>query len=142
MRTRALLVSLTLTAVMLAYESVPRAFPAQLPRIDAAADPVLVGAGDIADCTTDTDSATATLLDAIDGTVFAAGDNAYFFGSAADYTNCYEPTWGRHKARTRPAPGNHEYLSPAAAPYFAYFGLHAGPAGRGYYSYNMGAWHI
>jgi hypothetical protein len=89
-----------------------------------------------------TDSATAALLDTIDGTVFAAGDNAYFFGSADDYANCYEPTWGRHKSRTRPAPGNHEYLSPAAAPYYAYFGAHAGPAGRGYYSYDLGAWHI
>jgi hypothetical protein len=107
-----------------------------------ASDPVLVGAGDIADCTTTFDTATAALLDGIDGTVFAAGDNAYLIGSAAQYSNCYEPTWGRHKRRTRPVPGNHDYYSPGAAPYYAYFGTHAGPAGRGYYSYDLGAWHI
>ena len=101
-----------------------------------------MGAGDIADCTTATDTATAALLDQIDGTVFAAGDNAYLVGSATDYANCYEPTWGRHKRRTRPVPGNHDYYSPGAAPYYAYFGTHAGPPGRGYYSYDLGAWHI
>jgi hypothetical protein len=107
-----------------------------------AGDPVLVGAGDIADCSTTTDSATAAVLDGIDGTVFVAGDNAYLTGSTEDYANCYEPTWGRHKTRTRPAPGNHEYMSVDAAPYYAYFGAHSGPAGRGYYSYDLGAWHI
>jgi hypothetical protein len=106
-----------------------------------AGDPVLVGAGDIADCGTTSDSATADLLDGIDGTVFTAGDNVYPSGRATDFTNCYEPTWGRHKARTRPSPGNHDYIS-LAVPYFAYFGAHAGPPGRGYYSYDLGAWHI
>ena len=66
---RALLV-LSLTGMIVAREPVPRAFPAQAPRIEAASDPVLVGAGDIADCTIDTDSATAALVDGIDGTVF------------------------------------------------------------------------
>ena len=106
-----------------------------------AEDPVLVGAGDIADCGTTADSATAALLDAIEGTVFTAGDNAYPNGSAADFANCYEPAWGRHKSRTRPSPGNHDYIS-LAFPYFAYFGAHAGPWGRGYYSYDLGAWHV
>lgn len=103
---------------------------------------VLVGAGDIADCGSTGDEATAILLDGIPGTVFTAGDNAYSDGSATDYTNCYEPTWGRHKARTRPSPGNHEYNTTGAADYFAYFGSAAGPAGLGYYSYDLGAWHI
>ena len=110
--------------------------------VQVAADPVFVGAGDIADCLTTTDTDTAALLDGIDGTVFTAGDNAYLFGTPMDFTNCYEPTWGPHKARTRPAPGNHDYISPGAIPYYAYFGTHAGPFGRGYYSYNLGAWHI
>ena len=107
-----------------------------------ASDPVVVGAGDIADCATVTDTATAALLDQLDGTVIAAGDNVYLVGSAAEYANCYEPTWGRHKRRTRPVPGNHDYYSAGAAPYYAYFGTHAGPAGRGYYSYDLGAWHV
>lgn len=85
--------------------------------------------------------ATARLLDAIGGTVFTAGDNAYFQGTRADFANCYEPTWGRHKARTRPAPGNHDYETPGAAPYYEYFGANAGPPGRGYYSFTIGSWH-
>ena len=53
-----------------------------------------------------------------------------------------DPTWGRHKTRTYPAPGNHDYGSKGAATYYAYFGERAGPAGRGYYSYSLGAWHF
>jgi hypothetical protein len=103
---------------------------------------VLVGAGDIADCGATQDEATAKLLDSIDGTVFTAGDNAYSSGTAAQFRDCYEPTWGRHKARTRPAPGNHDYYTSGAAAYYSYFGDNAGLAGRGYYSYDLGAWHI
>jgi hypothetical protein len=104
---------------------------------------VLVGAGDIARCSAlQNAETTAALVDKIGGTVFAAGDNAYDSGTAAEYAACYAPTWGRHKARTRPTPGNHEYGSPDAAPYYAYFGENAGPAGRGYYSYDLGAWHV
>jgi calcineurin-like phosphoesterase family protein len=108
----------------------------------AAADPVLVGAGDIASCASASDTATATLLDGIPGTIFAAGDNAYESGSAAEYVRCYEPTWGRHRWRTRPAPGNHDYATPGAVGYFAYFGASAGNQTRGYYSYALGAWHV
>ena len=100
---------------------------------------VLVGAGDIADCDAEP---TAALLDNIPGTVFTAGDNAYPDGSASDYASCYDPSWGRHKARTRPAPGNHDYQTSGATGYYNYFGALAGPAGRGYYSYDLGAWHI
>lgn len=113
-------------------------------RIDtvSAQSPVFVGAGDIADCGRTQDQATALLLDGIAGTVFTAGDNVYPNGTTAEFNNCYHPTWGRHKARTRPSPGNHDYNSSGATPYYNYFGANAGPAGRGYYSYNLGAWHI
>ncbi len=103
---------------------------------------VLVGAGDIAVCGSVGTEQTAALLDRIPGTVFTAGDNAYFQGTTDDFRNCYDPTWGRHKDRTRPAPGNHEYESPGAAPYYAYFGANAGPPGLGYYSFDVGAWHV
>ena len=79
---------------------------------------------------------TADLIDLIDGTVFTAGDNAYFQGTAHQYRQCYDPTWGRHKGRTRPAPGNHEYETAGASAYFDYFGDRAGPRGLGYYSFN------
>lgn len=101
---------------------------------------VFVGAGDIAQCTRNSED-TARLLDTIGGTVFTTGDNAYFHGTRENFLECYEPTWGRHKARTRPTPGNHEYESPGAAAYYEYFGLNAGPPGLGYYSFNLGAWH-
>jgi hypothetical protein len=100
-----------------------------------------VGAGDIAEGGGEAE-ATATLLDAIPGTVFTAGDNAYPDGTTSDYTNYYEPTWGRHKARTRPCPGNHDYHTSGASGYFSYYGASAGPAGQGYYSYDLGDWHI
>jgi acid phosphatase type 7 len=105
---------------------------------------VLVGAGDIASCTHPEGArATAKLLEQIPGTVFAAGDLAYEKGSVADFQNCYGPTWGRFKVRTRPALGNHEYGLPGpATAYFQYWGERAGPQGRGYYSYDLGAWHI
>jgi calcineurin-like phosphoesterase family protein len=103
---------------------------------------VLVGAGDIADCGSDGDEATAALLDHIDGTVFTAGDNAYADGSAADFSQCYAGSWGRHKGRTRPSPGNHDYHTTDAADYYAYFGALAGDPGKGYYSYDLGDWHI
>ena len=103
---------------------------------------VLVGAGDIADCNHPGSEMTARLLDRISGTVFTAGDNAYPNGSADDYRNCYHPTWGRHIRRTRPTPGNHEYQHNGGSAYFEYFGSAAGPAGVGYYSYNVGTWHV
>ena len=106
------------------------------------APPVLVGAGDIASCSHDDDEATAKLLDSIPGVVFTAGDDAYPNGTAADFTSCYEPTWGRHKRRTRPAPGNHDYRSAGGAAYYAYFGAVAGDSGAGYYSYDLAGWHI
>jgi 3',5'-cyclic AMP phosphodiesterase CpdA len=103
---------------------------------------VLVGAGDIAACGSRGTEATAALLDQVDGTVFTAGDNAYFQGTMPQYMQCYDPTWGRHKGRTRPAPGNHEYETPGASAYFEYFGPSAGPRGVGYYSFDIGAWHV
>jgi 3',5'-cyclic AMP phosphodiesterase CpdA len=103
---------------------------------------ILVGAGDIADCSSPGAEATARLLDQVSGTVFTAGDNVYPSGSAAQFRDCYEPTWGRHKRRTRPTPGNHDYETPGANSYYDYFGDSAGPRGLGYYSYNLGAWRI
>jgi hypothetical protein len=104
-------------------------------------DPVFVGAGDIATSGSG-DSTTAALLDGIAGTVFTTGDNVYDNGTAAEFASYYEPTWGRHKARTRPSPGNHDYNTAGATGYYNYFGAIAGPSGRGYYSYDLGNWHI
>jgi hypothetical protein len=103
---------------------------------------VIAVAGDIAGDGSG-DSATAALLDSINPTaVLTAGDNTYDSGTAAQYTQYYDPTWGRHKVKTYPTPGNHEYQTSGAAGYFGYFGARAGAAGQGYYSYNLGAWHL
>src|SRR6266566_3132495 len=103
----------------------------------------LVGSGNIARCDRTNDEATAALLDGIPGTVFALGDAAYPNGTATNYANCYNASWGRHLARTSPAMGNHDYDSSAtAAAYFNYFGAAAGDPTKGYYSYDLGAWHI
>jgi hypothetical protein len=106
----------------------------------AGAGVVFVGAGDIADCGSSGDEATAALLDGIAGTVFTTGDNVYNDGSATQFAECYEPTWGRHKARTRPSPGNHDFRSSGASGYYAYFGANAGEAGKT--KLDLGEWHI
>jgi hypothetical protein len=104
---------------------------------------VLVGAGDIASCKSPEGArVTAKLIEQIPGTVFAAGDLAYESGSPDDFEFCYGPTWGRFKDRTKPALGNHEYVNPTAHGYFEYWGAQAGPPGKGYYSYDLGAWHV
>jgi Calcineurin-like phosphoesterase len=111
-------------------------------------DPILVGAGDIASCNQENDDQTAQLIDSVvaeatgEVVVFTAGDNAYEDGLIEEFEQCYDPTWGQHKARTRPALGNHEYHTGDPGGYFAYFGAAAGEPGKGYYSYDLGEWHI
>ena len=85
---------------------------------------------------------TAALLDRLSGAVLVMGDLAYMRGSAEEFANCYDTSWGRHKERSYPVPGNHEYRSPGARPYFDYWGERAGETGKGYYSFDLGAWHI
>jgi hypothetical protein len=134
-------------------------------RRPAAADPVFIGAGDIGRCLQDNKGryipggthaeATAQLVasllpaDSSMGVVFAAGDNAYQEGTAKQYAECYGPTWGRFKNRTRPVPGNHEFIKRKNLPktwygndYYDYFGSSAGRKYEGYYSYDLGEWHI
>lgn len=113
-----------------------------LANVSPAGSVVLVGAGNVARCGVSRDEATAELINSIPGTVFTTGDNVYSDGSSSDYTKCYGPSWGRHKSRTRPAPGDNEYQTSGASGYFSYFGASAGPSGKGYYSYDLGDWHV
>src|SRR3954470_7348542 len=116
-------------------------------------DVLLIGAGDIADCGAQLRHAkdTAAIIQKFPGsTVFTAGDDAYNNGTDAEFKGCSGTAggWGRFKERTRPSPGNHEYgiyefpQRHNANPYFDYFGTNAGPRGLGYYSYELGGWHI
>ena len=115
---------------------------------------VLIGAGDIARCNAYGDEATATLVDSVlradsaakvHDEVFTLGDNAYPGGTTSDFDLCFAPSWGDSTKlimkNIRPSPGNHEHLSTGAAPYYKFFGSHAGASSKGYYSYNVGAWH-
>jgi hypothetical protein len=114
-----------------------------LPSPTATGDPILVGAGDIANCDSDGDEATAKLLDGIDGQVFTAGDNVYPAASESTFADCYEPSWGRHLARTRAAAGNHDWQSDGIGAYRDYFGpSSAGPDGETWYAYDLGAWRV
>ena len=113
-------------------------------------DALFLGAGDIAACGhSATARATGDLVRHFpDATVFTTGDNAYLNGTTSQFLECYEPVWGSFKERTRPTPGNHDYgiYPPSrrnnAVPYFQYFGDNAGSVGLGYYSYDLGGWHI
>ncbi len=105
-------------------------------------DPVLIGAGDIGSCVSPHDEATAVLIDSLAGTVVTLGDNDYSDATPTPaYGVCYDSTWGRHKPRTHPAPGDDDRRGGSLADYFAHFGAAAhGPTG--YYSFDLGDWHI
>ena len=107
-------------------------------------DPVIIAAGDIAACGASHtgDEATAALLAGIAGTVLPLGDNAYPDGTSGQFADCYDPSWGASKARTRPVPGNHDYHTAGASGYFGYFGAAAGDPSKGYYSFDLGTWHL
>lgn len=115
---------------------------------------VFMGVGDIARCGVSGDEGTAAIIDSllvvdsiakVDDAVFTLGDNVYESGTAREFAQCFTPSWGKPNGRImrkiHPIPGNHEYVTNNAAPYFAYFGDKAGPNGKGYYSYDIGEWH-
>jgi hypothetical protein len=148
-----LLVSMWTCAPKVEITPPPAAAPAAIVKLAGAS--VLIGVGDIAGCNGGGDGQTAALVDSVlkadsvakvGDAVFTLGDNAYMEGTAKQFTNCFGSTWGNPKwgimKKLHPAPGNHEYLSKAANPYFAYFGDKAGAAGAGYYSYEVGTWHV
>lgn len=133
-------------------KTLPTMSSAALPAMATEKGFTVFAAGDIADCrkiepAQSGAARTAALIEASlapgeDFAVLALGDTTYPVGLPSEYADCYEPTWGRFKARTYPAPGNHEYYSPEAFGYYSYFGKAAGADGGGYYSFDLGSWHI
>jgi hypothetical protein len=127
-----------------------------LPAGAPAQPPTLAAAGDIscdpADANYNGGNGTATachmkatsdlLIGAGHAAVLIVGDNQYESGTLAQYQASYDATWGRVKAITRPVVGNHEYLSAGAAGYYAYFGAAAGDPAKGWYSFDLGGWHL
>jgi hypothetical protein len=110
---------------------------------EAVAPVTVLATGDIAGCMKAfRDEVTAEMVADMPGTILALGDVVYENGTRWQFRNCYDPTWGRFLWRTRPAPGNHEYRTDEAGPYYEYFGEQAGPAGKGYYTFTLGAWRL
>jgi PKD repeat protein len=113
-------------------------------------DPVIAAAGDIACTPTSSTSATTCrqrftsdlLVNAGLTAVLLAGDIQYESGQYEHFLQSYDPTWGRVNGITYPAPGNHEYKTPGATGYFGYFGAVAGDPSKGYYSFDIGSWHM
>jgi hypothetical protein len=121
---------------------VPTLMPSLLPQ-GATGDPVLMAAGDISTCSNPGDYSTAKIIEQYpDAVVATLGDSVYEQGSPTQFAQCFDPSWGLFKDRIHPAVGNHEYLTHAADGYFGYFGTAAGDPTKGYYSYNLGTWHI
>ena len=140
MRRTVLLTASMSAAVLLACGA---AVLAAVPVVGQTSTATMVGAGDIAGCSERGDSsATARLLGNIGGSVYTLGDNVQGQGDIDEFRNCYDPTWGKYKKRTKPAVGNHEYHTTDARPYYDYFGARAGSPRRGYYSYDLKSWHV
>lgn len=108
----------------------------------ATPDPVLVAAGDVARCTSPRDEATAALLAGSSDPIAVLGDLAYPGSGPTDIIDCFGASWGPYKSRMRPVPGNHEYDVVNGVPYFDYFGAQAGTRNQGWYSYDLGSWHV
>jgi len=121
------------------------------PTINADAPVVAFAAGDIADCrskkSTARNVATAKIIsqaieDNPNAIVLTLGDHTYPVGTTEEFDDCYQPSWGQFKDHTFPSPGNHEYYTPNAYPYFQYFGDITGTQKHSFYSFDKGAWHI
>jgi len=140
--------SLTITIALVSALAAVACAPIRAASADTPSDgQVVLAAGDIGQCTSSGTpgtgaEATAHLIESLPGTVLAVGDLAYPNGTPSDFLRCYEPTWGRFKDRTRPTPGNHDYHWPGAPGYYSYWGSQAGAVGEGFYSFDVGAWHI
>ncbi len=158
--TRCLLLGVALVGVLVgcSRDEPPTPPPAGPPAKEVALPgaAVMIAAGDIAVCGTSGDEATAHIVDSLlttdsvaklQNVVVTIGDNAYPSGSSGvenDFPRCFSPSWGSTRIMKviHPSPGNHDYDSGSAEPYFSYFGQRAGPAGKGYYSYEVGSWHV
>jgi hypothetical protein len=111
-------------------------------RIVSVGPTTFIGAGDIGVCQNQYVAATAAILNTTRGRIFTAGDNTYPIGAVSEWTDCWEPTWGRNKSRTFPTLGNHDVLADEGSAYFNYWGPRVGTPGNGYYSVSIGTWHI
>jgi hypothetical protein len=140
-------VAVTLVALALAFnlrcgESPSGPTPTPPPTTPPPTTQVVLAAGDIGMCGSAGTEATAALVAGLEGTLLLAGDIAYLHGSAQDFAQCFNPFWGRFRGRWFAVPGNHEYESAGAQPFFDYFGDAAGEDRTGYFAVDLGEWMI
>ena len=129
-----------LTAGVVDSESAPAQSVRQFSVFEATNQ--VLAAGNVGTCEDEDDEATGALLGTLPGRILALGDLAYPEGRDEDFANCFDPAWGMHKARIHPISGNHEWHEDGAQPYFDYFGAAAGTPGEGWYSFDVGNWHL
>ncbi len=103
---------------------------------------VMLGVGDIGMCNRPAVAQTARLVAGLEGGLLLAGDIAYYQGTAENFRDCFNPEWGRFRSRWHAVPGNHDYESAGAGPYFDYFGAAAGSDRSGYHAFMAGDWLI
>jgi alkaline phosphatase len=113
-----------------------------IPDAPAEGEEVLLAVGDIGFCDHQADDRVGQLAAGLPGTIALLGDNVYPEATADRLRSCLEPAWGELRDRIRPVPGNHDYVDGSAAAYFDWFGPNAGEPGEGWYSYNLGSWHV
>ncbi len=102
----------------------------------------LSAVGDIGWCGSPGVAQTAALLGRFTDDILMLGDLAYPNGTATDFRRCFDPEYGRFRARARPGPGNHEYDVAGGEGYFSYFGEAAGPGRLGYYAFRAASWQV
>jgi acid phosphatase type 7 len=145
-REHALLLACTVIAVVTACGS-----PTTPSSVGEGATKTIITVGDIAQCDNlpadqSTAAKTANLTNTLlmqanaDAPVLTLGDNVYYAGLQTEFDTCYQPTWGKLKARTWATPGNHDYGVANAAGYFDYFGAAAGTDRSGFYSKEYNGW--
>jgi acid phosphatase type 7 len=126
--------------------------PANTPNSNENSDPVIAAAGDIScepssikkgdNFNCQMKATSDLLIDRGLAAVLTLGDNQYEYGTYPAYQQSYDSTWGKVKSITKPVPGNHEYYNKDAAGYYTYFGAIAEDPKKGYYSYDIGDWHL
>ena len=120
--------------------------PLDLPGIPDApqeGEEVLLAVGDVAHCPHQADDRLAELASQLPGTIALLGDNVYPEATPDRIRECLAPSWGPLRDRLRPVLGNHDYVDGSADASFEFYGPSAaGPDEQGWYSYDLGAWHV
>lgn len=120
--------------------------PPPPPPPPAGSDPTMLLVGDQHACDGSGIGPVASLMASLDpdgvDPIASLGDASGDEGTASEYTNCFDPWWGQFKSRVRPAIGNHDWTTKNADGYFGYWGAAAGPVNEGWYSYDVGTWHV